>query len=68
MNLRIRLQNNEEIAARTEEWLAAILLELPEQYRNRIYERIRKKNVFYQTPGSYLLHAEGGILSGFNGK
>ncbi len=62
MNLKIRLQNNEEIVARTEVWLAAILLELPEQYRARVYERIRKRNVFYQTPGSHILHAEGGFL------
>jgi len=63
MNLKIRLQNNEEIEARSEEWLAAILLEMPEEIRTRVYERIRKKNVFYSTPGSHILHAESGFLS-----
>lgn len=63
MNLSIRLANNEKIEARLEVWLAAILLELPPHVSARVFERIRKGNVFYQTPGGYLLKAEGATLS-----
>jgi hypothetical protein len=64
VNLKIRLSNSEEIQAPVEEWLAALLVELPMEQRARIYERIRKKTIFYQTPGCHILKAEGmaGIL------
>jgi len=68
MNLAIRMPNGEEIAAPTEEWLAAILSEMSPEVRVRVLERIRKKTVFYATPGSHVLRAEGGIISSLRGK
>ncbi len=63
MNLRIRLPNNEEIQAPVEEWLAALIAESSPRVQARIFQRIRAKTVFYRTPGSYILQAEGGFLS-----
>jgi hypothetical protein len=59
MNLSVRLPNGEEVTGRTEEWLAAILLVLTDDQRAVVMDRIRRKMVAYQTPGSYLLQAEG---------
>jgi len=55
VNLAIRAANGETIEARTEEWLAALLLELPAEARGRVFERVRKKMVAYATPGSHVL-------------
>jgi hypothetical protein len=63
MNLKIRLANNEEIEARLEVWVSAILAEIPRETSARVFERVRKGNIFYQTPGGYLLKAEGATLS-----
>ena len=62
MRLKVRLENGEEIEARTEEWLAALIVMLPPPQRDALCERVRKKLVAYSTPGSYILHAEGGLI------
>jgi len=55
----IRLPNGEEVTAPTEEWVAALIVMLPEPARQAIFERVRKKIIGYTTPGSYVLRAEG---------
>lgn len=62
MKLRVRLENGEEIEARTEEWLAALVVMLPREQREALCERVRKKVVAYSTPGSHVLRAEGGLI------
>jgi hypothetical protein len=64
MKLKVRLQNGEEIEAYTEEWLAALISELPRDVAERVFTRIRNKSLRYSTPGSHILHAEPGVLSG----
>ena len=62
MKLKVRMPNGEEIEARTEEWLAALIVMLPPPQREALCNRVRKKLVAYSTPGSHILHAEGGLI------
>jgi len=62
MKLKVRMPNGEEIEARTEEWLAALIVMLPPPQREALCDRVRKKLVAYSTPGSHILHAEGGLI------
>ena len=64
MKLKIKLQNDLELEAEIEEWVAAVLLEMDLPTRSKVYERILKKNTFFTTPGRYVLKAEGGTLFG----
>jgi hypothetical protein len=59
MKLCVKLQNGEEITARTEEWLAALIGCLSERERSVLFERMRRKLIAYSTPGNHILHAEG---------
>jgi hypothetical protein len=45
-----------------EEWVAALVAMLPPQHQQALCERVEKKLIWHQTPGSYILHAEGGII------
>lgn len=62
MKLRVRMENGSEVEARTEEWLAALVVMLPKEQRDALCERVAKKMVAYSTPGNYILHAEGGFI------
>ena len=62
MRIRIRLQNGKEVEARTEEWVAAIVAMLPPAQQQALCERVEKKLIGYSTPGSHILHAEGGLV------
>lgn len=62
MKLKVRLPNGEEVEARTEEWLAALIVMLPPPQREALCDRVRRKMVAYSTPGSHVLHAEGGLV------
>jgi hypothetical protein len=62
MKLCIKLENGREVEARTEEWLAALIVILPKEQRAALIERVEKKLVAYSTPGSHILHAEGGVF------
>ena len=42
MKLRVRLPNGEEIESRTEEWLAAVLVAMPKEQRDRVLAIIEK--------------------------
>ncbi|MDQ5870613.1 MAG: hypothetical protein M3547_00185 [Acidobacteriota bacterium] len=59
MNLAVQMPSGETITARTEEWLAALIVMLPEDQRRALCERVTKKIVGYSTPGSHILRAEG---------
>jgi hypothetical protein len=58
MNICFELQNGEELTARTEEWVAAIIATLSEGQKTAVFERVEKKLIGYSTPGSHLLHAD----------
>lgn len=62
MKLKVRLENGSEVEARTEEWLAALVVMLPKAQRDALCDRVAKKMVAYSTPGNYILHAEGGLI------
>lgn len=62
MKLCVRLPSGEEITARTEEWLAALIVMLPPAERQALCDRVAKKMVAYSTPGSHILHAESGFI------
>lgn len=62
MKLKVRMENGEEMEARTEEWLAALIVMLPPAQRAVLCDRVRKKLIAYSTPGSHILHAEGGLI------
>lgn len=57
--LAIGLPNQEVVTAEIFEWITALLLELPPQYREKVFNRVKRGKVFYQTPGSYVIQAEG---------
>lgn len=67
MNIRFQLQNGEEVTARTEEWVAAIIATLPEAQKTAVFERVARKLIAYSTPGSHVLLAEPGALIRPNG-
>lgn len=64
--LRIILENGEEVTARTEEWVAALVQMLPPSTRQALCDRVRRQMVAYQTPGSHVLEAEGANLQMFS--
>jgi hypothetical protein len=66
VNINIKLQNGLEVQGRTEEWLVAILRVLTPQQRDQVFASVAGKVIAYQTPGSYILHAEPGSLSALN--
>lgn len=59
MNLCVLMPSGERVTAPTEEWLAALIVMLPEEQRTALVARIQKKIVGYSTPGSHILRAEG---------
>lgn len=59
MNICFKLQNGEELSARTEEWVAAIIATLPADQKAAVFDRVNRKLVAYSTPGSHVLCAEG---------
>ncbi len=63
MNLEIRLQNGRSVKAKTEEWLAALIVSLPPNALEALCERVEKRLTAYTTPGSYVLKAESGTFN-----
>lgn len=68
MNLQVRLENGEEIKAPLAEWVAGIIQLLTPQQRAQLCESMRKKIIGYQTPGSHILRAEGGLIMAKQGQ
>jgi hypothetical protein len=64
VEIEIILPNHVAVKARTEEWLVAILEELPPEIRFRVVDRVMKRTVVVSTPGSYIMKAEPGIIGG----
>jgi hypothetical protein len=62
MNICFRLQNGEELTARTEEWVAAIIATLTEDQKKAVFERVARKLIAYSTPGSHILRADARSL------
>lgn len=59
MNIAVKMPSGETVKAPTEEWVAALIVMLPAHERRALCERIAKKVIAYETPGSYILRAEG---------
>jgi hypothetical protein len=62
MRLKLKMPNGDEIEAPIPEWVAAIMISLPQEQRQAICDKIKTKRIFYTTPGSHILHAEGGCI------
>lgn len=45
-----------------EEWVAALIALLPPEHQALVCDRVEKKLIAYSTPGSHILHAEGGLI------
>lgn len=61
-NLRFTLPNGEQVTAPTEQWLIAMFDELSADGKNRVIDRLKKQRVFVDKPGSFVLHAEPGVI------
>ena len=55
MMLELRTTSGESVEAPLEQWIAALILELPPEVRSRLLERVQKGIVAYQTPGCHVL-------------
>lgn len=63
MKIKFQLQNGHYVEAPVEEWVAALVAELPPEYKARVFQRVDNKLVAYSTPGNYVLRAEPGTYS-----
>lgn len=59
VKLCVVLPNGERVTGHTEQWVSALLLQLPADKREAAIDAIRKQTVAWSTPGSYILRAEG---------
>lgn len=57
MNICVQLDNGRQIEAPLAEWVAAIITTLPKAQREALVEKVDKRVVAYQTPGSHILRA-----------
>lgn len=57
--IRFLLPNGRVVEGRGEEWIAAILQVLPPAVQQQVFAAVERKMVAYETPGHYILQAEG---------
>ena len=56
--LEVRAKNGRVIEGSDQEWIAAIIQNLPPDLAERVLKTVEDRIVAYRRPGSHILHAE----------